>query len=160
MSNFEKGNVNYGLVALIAVVAAIISSLVTCKVMSGKAGNFAVVDVQRVVMASKDLTALNNERNAQIQNLRKMADEANAEINKEKKEDAKKKLSEKYLNEINAKKAGYDKEYAAALQASDQRLNGIINSVAEKKGLKVVFSKSSLVNGGVDITSAVIEQVR
>lgn len=160
MSGFENGKINYGMVALIAVAAAVISSLVTYKAMAGKAANFAVVDVQRVVMASKDLVALNNERNAQIQNLRKMADEANVEINKEKKEDAKKKLSEKYLTEINTKKEAYDKEYAAALQASDQKLNGIINSVAKKEGLKIVFNKSSLVTGGVDITAAVIEQVR
>lgn len=160
MSGFENGKINYGMVALIAVAAAVISSLVTYKAMAGKAANFAVIDVQRVVMASKDLVALNNERNAQIQNLRKMADEANVEINKEKKEDAKKKLSEKYLTEINTKKEAYDKEYAAALQASDQKLNGIINSVAKKEGLKIVFNKSSLVTGGVDITAAVIEQVR
>jgi outer membrane protein len=160
MTGFENGKINYGMVALIAVAAAVISSLVTYKAMAGKAANFAVVDVQRVVMASKDLVALNSERNAQIQNLRKMADEANEQINKEKKEDAKKKLSEKFLAEINAKKAAYDKDYASALQASDQKLNGIINSVAEKEGLKVVFNKSSLVTGGVDITAAVIEQVR
>lgn len=160
MYKFENGNVNYGMVALVAVVAAVISSLVTYKAMAGKAANFAVVDVQRVVMSSKDLVALNSERNAQIQNLRKMADEANAKINAEKKEDEKKKLSEKYLAEINAKKADYDKEYASALQASDQKLNGIINSVAEKEGLKIIFSKSSLVSGGKDITDAVVEQVR
>ena len=160
MSRLENGSINYGLVVLIAVVAAVISSLVTYKAMARKAANFAVVDVQRVVMSSKDLVALNSERNAQIQNLRKMADEANAEINKEKKEDEKKKLSEKHLAQINAKKAEYDKEYASALQASDQKLNGIINSVAEKEGLKIVFNKSSLVTGGVDITDAVVEQVR
>ncbi len=160
MSKFENGNINYGLVVLVAVVAAVISSLVTYKAMARKAANFAVVDVQRVVMSSKDLVALNSERNAQIQNLRKMADEANEKINKENKEDEKKKLSEKFLAQINAKKADYDKEYASALQASDQKLNGIINSVAEKEGLKIVFNKSSLVTGGVDITDAVVEQVR
>ena len=69
-------------------------------------------------------------------------------------------MSEKFLAQINAKKADYDKEYASALQASDQKLNGIINSVAEKEGLKIVFNKSSLVTGGVDITDAVVEQVR
>jgi len=160
MLKFENVGVNYGIVALIAIAAAVVSSLVTYKAMASKAANFAVVDVQRVVMSSKDLVALNNERNTQIQNLRKMADEANEKIGKEKKEDEKKKLSEKYLAEINAKKAVYDKEYASALQASDQKLNGIINSVAEKNGLKIVFNKSSLVTGGVDITDAVVEQVR
>lgn len=160
MLKFENVGVNYGIVALIAIAAAVVSSLVTYKAMASKAANFAVVDVQRVVMSSKDLVALNSERNAQIQNLRKMADEANEKIGKEKNEDEKKKLSEKYLSEINAKKAVYDKEYASALQASDQKLNGIINSVAEKNGLKVVFGKSSVVTGGVDITDAVVEQVR
>lgn len=160
MYNIEKGNINYGLVALVAVAAAVISSLVTCKAMSGKAANVAYVDVQRVVMSSKDLAALNSERSAQLQDLRKMADAANAEINKEKKEDAKKKLSEKYLTEINAKKAEYDKQYAAAIQAADQKLKGVIESVADKEGLKAVFVKASLVNGGVDITDAVIEQLR
>lgn len=158
MSDFK--NVNYGLVALIAVAAAVVSSLVTYKAVAGKAADFAVVDVQRVVMSSKDLAALNNERNTQIENLRKMADDANAKINKVSKDADKKKVSEKYLAEINAKKAEYDKTYAAALQASDQKLNGIINSVAEKEGLEVVFSKSALVTGGVDITDAVVEQVR
>lgn len=160
MSKLINGNVNYGLIALVVVATAVVSSLVTYKALANKASRFAVVDVQRVVMASKDLVALNNERNTQIQSLRKMADEANEQINKEKKEDDKKKLSEKFLNQINAKKAEYDKEYAAALQASDQKLNGIINAVAEKEGLKVILNKSSVVNGGVDITAAVIEQVR
>ena len=160
MSGFDRGNVNYGLVALVAVAAAIVSSLVTCKAMSGKAANFAVVDVQSVLRSSKDVGALNSERSAQKQSLQKMADEANAEINKEKKEDAKKKLSEKHIAEINAKKAAYDKEYAAAIQAFDQKLTGVINSVADKEGLKVIFSKSSLVSGGTDITDAVIEQLR
>jgi len=160
MSKLVNGNVNYGLVALIVIATAVVSSLVTYKALASKASRFAVVDVQRVVMASKDLVALNNERNTQIQSLRKMADEANEKISKEKKEEDKKKLSEKFLSQINAKKADYDKEYAAALQASDQKLNGIINAVAEKEGLKVILNKSSVVNGGVDITAAVIEQVR
>lgn len=160
MSKLVNENINYGLVALVVIATAVVSSLVTYKALANKASRFAVVDVQRVVMASKDLVALNNERNTQIQSLRKMADEANEQINKEKKEEDKKKLSEKFLSQINAKKADYDKEYAAALQASDQKLNGIINAVAEKEGLKVILNKSSVVNGGVDITAAVIEQVR
>lgn len=160
MYKFEKGNVNYGLIILAAVAASVISSLVTYKAMANKAASFAVVDVNRVVMSSKELVALNNERNTQVQNLRKMADEANAKINKVSKEAEKKQLSEKLLAEINAKKEVYDKEYAAALQASDQKLTNIINAVAQKEGLKVVINKSSMVSGGVDITDAVVEQIR
>lgn len=160
MSGFKNENINYGLAALVVIAIAVISSLVTYKAMAGKASEFAVVDLQRVVVSSKDLAALNNERNTQIQNLRKMADEANEQIGKEKNEEAKKALSEKLLAQINAKKADYDKQYAAALQASDQKLTGIIKAAAEKKGLDIVFNKTSVVTGGVDITSAVIEQIR
>ena len=89
-----------------------------------------------------------------------MADEANEKIKAEADEEKKKKLSEQYLSEINSKKESYDKVYASALQASDDKLNNVINSVAEKEGLKVVFNKSSLVQGGIDITDSVIELVK
>lgn len=160
MSKLENSNVNYGLVVLAAVAAAVVSSLVTYKAVASKVGNVAVVDVNRIVMSSKELAALNSERAAQVQNLKKMAEEANDKINKENKEEEKKKLSEKYLAEINVKKEGFDKEYAAALQAADQKLTGIITAVAEKEGLKAVVARTSMVAGGVDITDAVIEQIR
>ena len=60
----------------------------------------------------------------------------------------------------NAKKDEFDKVYATALQASDKKLNDIINSVAEKEGLKVVINKASVVTGGTDITDSVVEQVQ
>ncbi|MBP5215076.1 MAG: OmpH family outer membrane protein [Alphaproteobacteria bacterium] len=163
MSKLENNNnarVNYGLVALVAIAAAVLSTLVTYKVIAGSGPKFAVVDVQRVVVSSKDVAALKNARDMQIQNLRKMADDANEEIKKEKDEVKKKELSEKYLQEINVKKEEFDKEYAAALQASDKTLNDVINSVANKEGMGVILNKASVVNGGADITDAVIEMVR
>ena len=156
----ENNGINYGVVALIAVVAAVISSFVTYKAVADNSGKFAVVDVQRVVVSSRDIAALKIERDAQVAELKKMADSANVKIKAEKDEEAKKKLSEKYLSEINGKKDEFDKVYASALQASDRKLNDIINAVAEKEGLKVVFNKASLVTGGTDITEAVVEQVK
>lgn len=160
MSKVENINVNYGLVALVAIAAAVLGSFVTYKAIAGNGPKFAVVDVQRVVVSSKDVAALKNARDLQIQTLRKMADDANNEIKGEKDEAKKKELSEKHLQEINVKKEEFDKEYAAALQASDKTLNDVINSVAEKEGLDVILNKSSVVNGGVDITDAVVEMVR
>lgn len=158
MSKFE--NVNYGVITLVAVVAAVVGSLVTYKAVARKTSQFAVVDFQQVVMASKDVSALRSERETQVAALRKMADEANAKIKAESNETKKKQLSEEHLSEINAKKAEYDKLYASSLQASDKKLNGIIKTVADDKGLNVVFHKSSLISGGVDITDDVIEQVK
>ena len=160
MSKSENPSVNYGLVVLISVAAAVIGSLVTYKAVTDNNGKFAVVDIQRVVVASRDIAALKIERDTQVAELKKMADDANEKIKAEKDEDARKKLSEKYLSEINAKKDEFDKVYATALQASDKKLNDIINSVAEKEGLKVVINKASVVTGGTDITDSVVEQVQ
>ena len=160
MTNFENRNVNYGLVILVAVVAALVSSFVTYKAVARNGAKVAVIDVQRVVVSSKDIAALKTERDAQVAELKKLADDANEKIKKEKDEKKKKELSEKYLTEINSKKEEFDKIYASALQASDKKLNGIIGAVAEKQGLQVVVNKASIVSGGVDITEAVVEQVR
>lgn len=156
----SNGKVNYGLVVLVAIAASVISSLVTYKAISADKMKFAVVDVQRVVLSSKEIAALSAERQAQIQELKKMADEANMKITAEQDQAAKKALSEASLATINAKKDTFDKIHASGLQAADKRINDVINAVAEKEGLSVVFNKTSLVNGGTDITDAVVEQVR
>ena len=153
-------NVNYGMVALVAVIAAVISSLVTYKAMNRRTSQFAVVDLQQIVAASKDVTALRIEREKQVQDLRKMADDANSKITSESDETKKKTLSEQYLAEINARKAEYDKLYAASLQASDKKLNEVVKEVAEQKGLTSVLSKSAVIDGGEDITNEVIKRIQ
>ena len=151
---------NYGFIFMIALIAAVISSAATKMISGSNEAKFAVVDVQRVVLASKDLAAIKTERDNQVKELQKMADDANTKLAKISDETAKKKESEKYLAEINAKKEGFDKVYASALQASDQKLNEIIKSVADKEDLKVVLNKNSVVDGGVDITDSVIDMVK
>ena len=158
MSN--ENRMNYGLIFLVAIVAAVLGSLVTYKTVCSKNAAFAVVDLQRVVLSSKEIAALSNNRQQQLQELRKMADDANEKINAEKKEEAKKELSQKFLGEINAKKDLFDKAHASGLQAAEQNLNNIINEVAKSEGLSVVLNKSSVVNGGKDITDAVVELVK
>lgn len=159
MSRFDNSP-NYGFIFMIALIAAVISSAATKMISGSNEATFAVVDVQRVVLASKDLAAIKTERDNQVKELQKMADDANTKLAKISDETAKKKESEKYLAEINAKKEGFDKVYASALQASDQKLSEIIKSVADKEDLKVVLNKNSVVDGGVDITDSVIDMVK
>lgn len=159
MSRFDNSP-NYGFIFMIALIAAVISSATTKMISGSNEAKFAVVDVQRVVLASKDLAAIKTERDNQVKELQKMADDANTKLAKISDETTKKKESEKYLAEINAKKEGFDKVYASALQASDQKLNEIIKSVADKEDLKVVLNKNSVVDGGVDITDSVIDMVK
>lgn len=159
MSRFDNSP-NYGLIFCVALFTAVVTAAATRMLSSNNEPKFAVVDVQRVLMESKDVAALRVERANQIDELKKMADNANAKLAKISDEDAKKKESEKYLAEINAKKENFDKMYASALQASDQKLNDIIKSVADKENLKVIISKGSVVNGGVDITDSVVDMVK
>lgn len=159
MSRFDNSP-NYGFIFMIALIAAVISSAATKMISGSNEAKFAVVDVQRVVLASKDLAAIKTERDNQVKELQKMADDANTKLAKISDETTKKKESEKYLAEINAKKEGFDKVYASALQASDQKLSEIIKSVADKEDLKVVLNKNSVVDGGIDITDSVIDMVK
>lgn len=158
MSNENK--INYGLVALVAIIGSVIGSLVTYKVVASKKADFAVVDLQRVVLSSKEIAALSNARQDQIQELKKMADEANDKIRNIKDENTKREMSQKFLAEINAKRETFDRVHASGLQAADQTLNEVINGVAASMGLSVVLNRTSVVNGGKDITEDVIELVK
>ena len=159
MSRFDNSP-NYGLIFFIALIAAGISAGMTKMLSGSNEPKFAVVDLQRVVMVSKDVNALRTERDNQVKELQNMADKANAEIAKISDETAKKKASEKYLAEINAKKENYDKVYATALQASEEKLNNIIKEVADKEDMTVILNGTSVVQGGIDITDSVIDMVK
>ena len=155
--NIEKKTLAYTFGA--AVVVAALTSIVFC-CFCCKNNGVGVIDLQRVVASSKDVATLHTNREAQINELKKMADEANAKIDEIKKDDEKKVATEKYLGEIQAKKNEFDNAYNTALQASDAKIQNIINSVAEKKDLDIVLNKTSVVSGGVDITEAVIDLVK
>ena len=155
--NDGENGINYGLIILMAILAAVVSSFVTYKATVGNAQRVAVVDLQRVIMESKDVAALKVMRDGQMQNLKNMADAANNEIKEEKNEENRKKMSEAYLARINVQKENYDKLYASALQASDQKLNDTVKAVAQKQGLNIIINKASIIDGGVDITDSVIE---
>ena len=155
--NIEKKTLAYTFGA--AVVAAALTSIVFC-CFCCKNNGVGVIDLQRVVASSKDVATLRTNREAQINELKKMADEANAKIDEIKKDDEKKVATEKYLGEIQAKKNEFDNAYNTALQASDAKIQNIINSVAEKKDLDIVLNKTSVISGGVDITEAVIDLVK
>ena len=98
MSRFDNSP-NYGLMFFIALIAAGISAAATRMISGGNEAKFAVVDVQRVVVASKDVAALKNERDNQIKELQKMADDANAKIAKIS-DEAEKKKTEKPVKDF------------------------------------------------------------
>lgn len=141
-----------------AVVVALLASF-ACKFTCCK-NNIGVIDLQRVVAVSKDVANLRASRSTQIAELQKMADEANAKIEKIQDEKEKKAATEQYLAAIQAKKAEFDSAYNASLQASDNKIQGVIDTIAKKQDLNVILNKTSVVSGGTDITEAVVDLVK
>lgn len=138
------------------VLFALILSVFACKICCNK-NTIGVIDLQKVVSVSKDVAALRNNRAAQIAELQKMADAANAKIDEIKKDDEKKAATDAYLAEIQNKKAEFDKVYSASVQASNAKIQNAIDAVAKKKGLTIVINKNSVATGGTDITQEVVE---
>ena len=159
---FDSNNrkINYGVIVLTAVAASIVSAFVTYKAMGTSSAKIAVIDINRVVLASKEINAFTQEFNNNSKILQKMLADADAKIKAEKNEAKKKKMTEQYSKEISAKRDEYRKIYNTNVRAAEAKLNDIINAVAEKEGLDIVINKSNVMKGGTDITDAVVEQVR
>lgn len=157
MNNTNK---DMKIVSVLAVIFAIWGALLTYKVYAGHSSDLAYVDIQRVVLSAKETAAVRDARQGQITTLQKMAEEANKKIDGEKDEAKKKELSAKYMEEIQAKKAEFDRQYASELQALDNNIKNKIQAVASKQGYNVVLSRNSFVQGGEDLTDAVVEMVR
>ncbi len=155
-----KNSLKYTIVAAVALMGAVFVSDKVIAEPTASGFEFAVIDLQKVVPASKDLNALRDERMKQVQDLQKMAETANEKIKAIENEEERKKASEDAVKEINAKKAEYDKTYQTTLEASNKKLEEIIKAVATEKGLNVILLKTVVLQGGQDITDAVIEKIK
>lgn len=160
MSKFESEiGVSYGLMIIIAILAAVTSSFVTYKA-TGGSGKVAIVDIDRVANSAKSAIALREVRDGQLDHLRKMTEEAENRLKTETNEDNRKKLSEVYLAEINKQKDEFDQQYLNALRTLNQAIRETSVTVAGRKGIKVILSPDSVVEGGIDITDDVISTMR
>lgn len=161
MSKYDnEGGFNYGLMVIIAILAAVVSSFVTYKATSSHSGRAVIVDVDRVAVSSKSAMALKTAREGQLERLRVMREEADRQIKAETDDENKQKLADMYAAEINSRKDQFDKQYAAALQTLNQTIQQAISVVAKQKGVKVIYNPNSVVLGGEDITDDVIKSMQ
>lgn len=141
--------------------AALTLSLSTANFVSAKSSNeftIAVVDVQKVVQNSPKINALKTEQKNKITDLMSFVEKAKADLAKEPDAAKRKSLEEGYNKELNVKKDAIDKEFAKKLSDADKSITDTINSKAA--GYDLVLVKTSVIKGGVDITSEVIKELK
>jgi len=122
--------------------------------------NIAVVDVQKIVESSPEISALRTSRKNDIESLVKFVEDAKADVIKETNETKKKSLEESYNRELNIRKANFDKEYSQKLSEYDKSITALINKKSKALGYDLVLTKTCVLNGGVDITSEIIKNIK
>lgn len=122
--------------------------------------NIAVVDVPAIVAKSAQVKALKEEQTKKAQELKKWLETVNADVQKQSTEANKQKLLKKYNEDLAKKKEANTKEYAQKLAAIDSSISATIASQAKAKGYDIVIAKSSVLYGGVDITSEIAKIVK
>lgn len=122
--------------------------------------NVAVVDVQKVVESSPQISALKTSRKNDMESLVKFAEVARADVTKETNESKKKTLEESYNKELNIKKVNFDKEYSQKLLDIDKNITSLIDKKAKSLGYDLVLTKTSVLDGGTDITNEILKIVK
>lgn len=122
--------------------------------------HYAVVDVQRVVSSSSDVTRLKEDQERKLLALQEWIKGPNEALEKEKDEKKKAELAEKFQRELEEKRQEIQLNYIKDLQRIDSKITGIIETAAKAEGFSMSFSKGSLLHGGTDITDKVLELVK
>ena len=116
---------------------------------------FAVVNLKQVLAQSPKVALMNRENDVKLAELSRWLDDVTKEIDSEKDKTKRTKLAQQYHSLAREKEALIKQDYNRKLQEIDQELTALINKVAKEKGCSMVFSATSVVTGGKDITDDV-----
>jgi len=120
----------------------------------------AIVDVQKVVESSPTINSLKTDRKNKVEDLVKFVEKAKADVAKETNATKKKALEDKYNKELNDRKNAMDNAYAQKLSDVDKEITALIKSKATALGYSLTLTKSTVLEGGTDITSDVIKELK
>ena len=128
--------------------------------MSNVNQKIAVVDVNQVVTKSAQVQALKKEQAKKMEDLQKWVKAVKSDVEKQKTQEGKIKLAQKYDNELIKKREAIAKDYQAKLQKIDKSITDTITNQAKASGYDVVLTKSVVLYGGDDITSTIAKAVK
>lgn len=118
----------------------------------------AVVDVQKVVESSPAINSSKLDRKNKLEDLAKFVENAKSDVAKETNASKKKILEDGYNKELNVRKDAIDKEYVQKLSEVDRIITTLINTKTSNYDLVLV--KTSVLKGGVDITSEIVKELK
>ena len=118
----------------------------------------AVVDVQKIVENSPQISALKTEQKNKITGLANFVEKAKADVAKQTDATKKKELEENYNKELNTKKAAIDKDAATKLVEFDKSVRAIIK--VKSADYDLVLTKGTVLEGGTDITNEIIKELK
>ncbi len=120
----------------------------------------AVVDVPTVVSNSAQIKALKNNHKAELENLQKWLNNAQADVNNQLTQESREKLLKQYQEQFNNKKAEMVKKHQEQIQMIDKNISTTIATEAVEKGYDLVLTKDVVLYGGKDITVDIQKKVK
>ncbi len=127
---------------------------------SAAPSNIAVVDLNAVVGQSAQVLTLKKEQALKMDELQKWLVNARSDVEKQKTQEGKEKLAQKYDAEFIKKQTAIQKDYTAKLQVIDKNISEVITKEAKKNGYEIVLAKGVVLYGGHDITNTISKQVK
>ena len=143
-----------------AVALALGFGLSNAAISSNGVTKIATVDVAAVVNKSAQVQSLKKEQAKKTEEIQKWLNTVKADVEKQQSQEGKQKLLKKYNEEYAKKQEDIRKTYQTKLQAIDKSITATITQEAKKQGYDMVISKSVVIYGGDDITSAVAKVVK
>lgn len=124
------------------------------------APTIAVVNVDKILNSSAQVSALKKEQEKKAIELKNWLKTAQADVDKQSTPQTKQATRVKYEKELAAKREANNKAFASQLATIDKNVTNTISRYAKAKGYPVVIAKSVVIYGGTDITNEVAKLVK
>lgn len=121
--------------------------------------SIAVVDVNKVVIQSKQVQELKTEQEARVRELNQWLANVKADVESRATNEEKQALVAEYNKQFAQRQNEIKAKYTEKLQAIEKNISELIAKSAEEKGYDIVLSKYITLYGGDDITEEIMEIV-
>ena len=122
--------------------------------------NYAVVDVKKVVNASKSVKELKAEKKKNNETIAQFIKDGNAQLNAEKDKKKKEELRKSLNNDLKYMTNTYDKRYKENLVKVNKEILSEIAQIGKTKHYDLILTTDAVLYGGENITKEVIKEVK